>query len=401
MAWLTVLTAAACGGDAVTKPPGDAGASGTQAGSPDQAGSPGNSGGAIAAGAAGAGAAGDPGVVPAAGTGGTGLGGSSGSSTGGAGGAGGTGGAGGAGGSVPLGGSPPLLPGTGTGTIGRSCTGPADCSPSLACITAKHRLLGGAAPPHGFCSAPCISDAQCELQGPGALCFPFAEDASYCIEGCSFGTPKLGEPKCHGREDFACNPALLGTTADGCSTTDECLPGELCTDGVCNVVFPGCLPACRGDLDCAPGLYCDQSFMAGTCTPIKPKGKRLGEPCTLPSAQEPAEPDECLGFCQADSDVGNQGHCAATCGLLRECGWDPASQKFDGVCFYASVLTTETGDVGDFGFCTPACNCTEECNDATLACSLLAQGPIDDQQFKGPGLCFAPDASTDELSDCQ
>jgi hypothetical protein len=106
-----------------------------------------------------------------------------------------------------------------------------------------------------------------------------------------------------------------------------------------------------------------------------------------------------LGFCQPDSNVGAQGHCAATCGLGRECAWDAASQRFDGICFYASVLTAETGAVGDFGFCTPSCNCSEQCNDPALRCELLAQGALD-EGFKGPGLCFAPDAASTPYEEC-
>jgi hypothetical protein len=158
------------------------------------------------------------------------------------------------------------------------------------------------------------------------------------------------------------------------------------------------LPSCRGDLDCAQGLYCDQSFLSGTCVPEKPTGKRLGEPCTVPGPNEAAEPDECLGFCQADGD-GPQGHCSATCGLLAQCAWDAASQKFDGACFYASVLTSDVGDVGDLGFCTPACNCSEECNDASLECVVLEQGPLNGD-FRGPGLCFSPSPDSDPIDEC-
>ena len=76
-----------------------------------------------------------------------------------------------------------------------------------------------------------------------------------------------------------------------------------------------------------------------------------------------------------------------------------ATEKFDGVCFYASVLTSDTGDVGDFGFCTPSCNCTDDCNDSTLACQLLSQGALS-SDFRGAGLCFAPDATTKEYNQC-
>jgi hypothetical protein len=307
---------------------------------------------------------------------------------------------GGSAGLAGSGGEPALLPGTGVGSIGRACSRPSDCAVGLACVTQNDLLLDGAAPPHGFCSRPCTSNAECHEHSPGALCFSFGSDesASYCVEGCSFGSPENGKAKCHGRGDFACDPALLEPTTASCGSTDQCEPGEICVDGVCNVVFPGCLPSCRGDLDCASGLYCDQAFLSGTCTPQKPTGKRLGEPCTMPSAQEPDEPDECLGFCQADSAGGGSAHCAASCVLGSECAWDAGSGKFDGACLYRTLLTSNNAvDAGDFGFCTPTCSCSDGCSKAGVVCSVLdGSGPLSDA-FSGPGLCFSEDASTNYL----
>ncbi len=297
--------------------------------------------------------------------------------------------------------------------LGQACLNDAQCvdakAPGLTCITSKQTLLGDGAPPKGLCTTSCSlspepgAEDECAAFGPGALCFPFDDqsDTGYCIEGCSFGDPDIGAPaKCHDRPEFACNPALLGRTSTSCSTTDDCGAGELCLDGVCDVVFPGCLPACRGDIDCDAGMYCDQSFLNGTCVTKKQTGKALGEPCTVPDDSEPAEPDECIGFCQSDGiPNSNKGHCANTCGLATQCAWNAKTNKFDGVCFYASVLTAEVGGVGDFGFCTPSCNCTTECNDPALACQLLTQGALSDD-FKGPGLCFSADAKTPEYNQC-
>jgi hypothetical protein len=296
--------------------------------------------------------------------------------------------------------------------LGRACTTDRDCvdpaAPGLTCVTAEDTVLGDGAPPKGLCTTTCsipqTSDDvdSCAALGPDALCFPFTtgSDEGYCVEGCNFGTPDIGELKCHDRPEFACNPALLAPTDTACDTTDDCPAGDLCIDGQCDIVLPACLPSCRGDLDCAAGMYCDQSFLNGTCVTAKPTGKKtLGEPCTVPAATEPDEPDECLGFCQADAATGNEGHCATTCGLANQCSWNAATKKFDGVCFYASILTSETGDVGDFGFCTPTCNCTDECNDPELACSLLTQGALN-ADFRGAGLCFSPDAMTKEYNQC-
>lgn len=383
MACLALGTAAAaCGRDEGTDQPGSAGSETT----PD-AGAAGRASEIGAGGQDASAAAGAPAVL--AGAGGVTLGGGAGTA--------GTGG--GSAGLASTGGVPPLLPGTGVGTIGRTCSRPSECAVGLTCVTEGHLVLGGSAPPHGFCSAPCTSDDQCTDHSPDALCVPFGPGttASFCVEGCSFGATALGDAKCHGRSDFACAPALLGPTNDTCNTAEDCFAGDLCIAGQCNIVLPACLPSCRGDLDCAPGLFCDQAFLAGTCRLQKPTGKRLGDPCTVPSALEPDEPDGCIGFCQADSSVGSQGHCAATCGLARECAWDPASGKFDGGCFYASILTQDSGDTGDFGFCTPTCNCTDAgCGDPALTCMLLDQGPLS-TDFRGPGLCFSDDGSTSPL----
>jgi hypothetical protein len=330
---------------------------------------------------------------------------------------GGTGGTGGTGGLTGRSGSSNNDGGTGddgptTATrLGRACVTAKDCvdpaAPGLTCITSKDTVLGDGAPPKGLCTTTCTVPSQpgdvdsCAALGPNGMCFPFdsESDEGYCIEGCDFGTPDIGDAKCHSRSEFACNPALLGATQTTCVGNDDCPAGDLCIDGQCAVVFAGCLPACRGDLDCDPGMYCDQGFLNGVCTPVKQTGKALGEPCTVPAEGDPQEPDGCLGFCQRDSDTGNQGHCAATCGLSRQCSWNAETEKFDGICLYASVLTSETGDVGDFGFCTPSCNCTAECNDPALACSLLSQGALS-ADFRGPGLCFSPDSMTEEYNQC-
>jgi hypothetical protein len=306
-----------------------------------------------------------------------------------------TGGTGGTGGSAA----------TAATKLGRGCMTDKECedttAPGLKCVTETDTVLGNGAPPKGLCTAPCTTDDECAALGAGSLCYPFGSTtgAGYCIEGCSFGTPDIGEAKCHSRPEFACDPALLGKTTTTCTATADCPAGDFCNEGSCSVVFPGCLPACRGDLDCADGMYCDQSFLRGVCLAKKPVGKALGEPCTVPPATAPGEPDECLGFCQGDATGSNKGHCATTCGLANQCAWNSDTKKYDGVCFYASVLTVDTGGAGDFGFCTPTCNCTSECNDSTLACSLLTQGALS-TDFRGPGLCFSPDAMTKEYNQC-
>ena len=332
------------------------------------------------------------------------------------GGAGGSGGKGGTGGSRVTGGTDgaggdgatPVTP----TKLGRACVSDAECNdagaPDLKCVTAKQAVLGGAAPPKGLCTMPCAVPQQngdvdaCGALGTGALCYPFDTTSTdgYCVEGCTFGMPDIGTTKCHARPEFACNPAGFIDTGTACAASSTCQDGEVCLSGTCQVAVPACLPACRGDIDCEAGTYCDQSFLSGVCVTTKQKGKALGEPCTMPAAGADSEPDECLGFCQADSAKSTKGHCATTCPFAQECAWNATTQKYDGLCAFGSILTPNDIGQGDFGFCALSCNCTTDCNDATLGCSLLQDTPLPADTFKGAGLCFTPDAMTVEYSQC-
>ncbi len=296
--------------------------------------------------------------------------------------------------------------------LGRACVNDTECkdagAPDLKCVTGKQPLLGGGAPPKGLCTMPCPVpqtnddiDA-CEALGTGAFCYQFDQDSTdgYCVEGCTFGMPDIGETKCHGRAEFACNPALFGATNTACTTTPMCQDGEVCLSGACNVVLAGCLPACRGDIDCDKGMFCDQSFLNGVCVEKQQTGKALGEPCTVPAETAPNEPDECLGFCQADSATGNKGHCATTCPFARQCAWNTATQKYDGLCAFGSVLTPNDIGQGDFGFCALTCDCGTQCNDATLGCELLQDTELDTDIFRGAGLCLTPDAMSVPYDHC-
>lgn len=299
-----------------------------------------------------------------------------------------------------------------TTKLGRACVSARDCvdpaAPGLTCVTSKDTVLANGAPPKGLCTTTCTMPTEenrvdtCAALGSNGLCVPFDEDSNegYCVEGCSFGMPEIGESKCHSRPEFTCNPALFGDTKEPCVSDADCTGGDFCgnTD-TCIAVYTACMPGCRSDLDCDAGLYCDQSFFTGTCVAKKPTGKELGAPCTVPAAAEPDEPDECIGFCQPDTTGSTQGHCTTNCGLGRECSWNAATEKFDGLCLYASGLTAETGFIGDFGFCTPSCNCSDDCNNPDLACTLLSNGPLT-SAFRGAGLCFAPDAMTEEYNQC-
>ncbi|HVY27144.1 MAG TPA: hypothetical protein VHB79_11370 [Polyangiaceae bacterium] len=289
------------------------------------------------------------------------------------------------------------------GTLGSACTKAADCAnpkfPALTCVTGKDTLFGDGAPPKGLCTMPCTVPTQsgetdpCEVLDPSSICYAFDDsNKGYCLEGCHFGPLALREPqKCHGRAEFSCRPALFGATNSLCDVSTDCPLGELCSGGVCYENLPACLPSCAGDIDCEVGMYCDQQYGGGTCVTKKQIGKALGEPCTVPAANEPAEPDECLGWCAADQPGSSKGHCLTTCTYGAPCAYNSASKKYDGACLFASQqLLGGPAATGDTGYCDLACNCSSECSDATLDCELLPGGALG-QSFRGAGLCFLAD----------
>lgn len=296
--------------------------------------------------------------------------------------------------------------------LGRACIKASDCAdanfPELTCITGKDAVLGNGAPPKGLCTMPCTLPTQaapddpCEALGTNAICFPFNSDSDtgYCVEGCSFGTPGLGEPeKCHSRPEFACNPALLGATSAVCTKSTDCQLGELCSQGVCNVILPACLPACAGDIDCDDGMYCDQSFLSGVCVAKKQTGKALGEPCTVPGANEPDEPDECLGYCAPDETGSTKGHCVSTCTYGAPCSYNTTTQKYDGACILVNKqIVGSSPDLGDMGYCDLTCDCASDCMDATLGCEMLDSALPD--QFRGGGFCLEPSAMSVPYDQC-
>jgi hypothetical protein len=73
---------------------------------------------------------------------------------------------------------------------------------------------------------------------------------------------------------------------------------------------------------------------------------------------------------------------------------------FDGACLYVSAITgSQNVAAGDFGFCTPTCNCAAECNDPALGCETDSQGKLG-AQYRAGGLCFPPGATSIPLDEC-
>ena len=276
------------------------------------------------------------------------------------GGKGGTSGKGGTGGTAGTG-------GTGVTTqsnLGRACVKDTDCADAqLTCLT-NDGLADGNGPAKGLCTAKCTSTSQCLEISDNSFCYPFNMDEMYCIEGCSTGA--LGSPKCHEREEVACN--LFGLIPQGtpCATIDDCNSGELCDSATseCGTIVTACTPLCGGDFDCAVDQKCD--FASGVCISTTPVGQALGSSCTPPVG---SNPDPCNGFCLAGSNS-NEGECSALCTLspaLTGCGWDGTGPAVS-ACLFATILSGADVGAGDVGICGTMCDCNSDCPISTDRC---------------------------------
>jgi hypothetical protein len=124
--------------------------------------------------------------------------------------------------------------------------------------------------------------------------------------------------------------------------------------GYCVDVRHGCVYACRGDFDCAPG-FCD--FSTGLCSPEKSTGLALGSAC---ETHAPDAPDPCNGYCFPEPP-GAGGVCRAQCAKGRDftgCGWDGHGPA-DVACLF-NAGTTAPAD-GDVGLCCGLCDCNADC----------------------------------------
>jgi hypothetical protein len=294
------------------------------------------------------------------------------------------------------------VPGTST-KLGAACTKKADCSdpdaPGLICITPTQTILGGGAPPNGLCTAPCDPNEvdACVAFGASSICRAFDPEepaVGYCMEGCTFGTPVGDDVKCHNRPEFACNPALSDDSGVTCSTNFDCDTDETCLGGSCTLVTGACLPTCSGEPDCAPGLFCDQTFLGGLCMETPPLGfLPLGAPCTVVD-----EPDDCIGTCQRDVAGSDAGHCATNCSFGSPCGYNSDTGLYDGACLTISTIR-DANETGDFALCTLACGCTDECFNPDHTCQIPIS-ELDFTVYSRPGLCLDPALGLEESFLC-
>lgn len=237
--------------------------------------------------------------------------------------------------------------------LGGPCSEDADCPDAAFCMRPDADLFLGGGPPQPTCVADCTLDERACVAFSNARCVDVSrsalhEERALCLETCPFGEPV--PEKCHGREDVACE----STSAGGF-----------------------CRPLCSTDGDCGAGLRCAPDL--GVCQPEDDSPSEplaLGAGC-LPE-QEPGETG-CSGICVQN---GAAGVCSTRCvfGSLAACTeTEPATMGT------ACVLVSPGGTIGDVGFCSPLCECDQDCPPGTL-CSAFDEAVLTDA-FGAQGSC--------------
>lgn len=253
--------------------------------------------------------------------------------------------------------------------LGRACDAPDECPSGLTCLSDTSNALAGGSPPGGVCTLDCHDTSlECDALGGRCVAFPHR---SFCMQRCSFGSA----PKCHGRDDFACEPTYRRVEV-ACDVDSDCGASAVCRSGDCHVVYPLCLPRCNGSDDCPAPAACDP--VSGECVAEPRTGEPLGALCD-PSSSD----DECRGVCLPDSS-GAGDRCHEFCTLSASGACDA-----DADC----VLTLDSAPgsgPGDVGACATRCSCDDAC-DFGLDCVSL-EGPA-------TGYCAVPSAERPAL-DC-
>jgi uncharacterized membrane protein YgcG len=225
-----------------------------------------------------------------------------------------------------------------------------------------------------MCTMACVSGGtECGALSPGAECIKFTT-GSYCLEACEQGTPVADlSTKCGGRSDFVC--ADLGPSG---------------------TIAPFCVPNCRSNEECGPGLYCDKSDLPGLCTKTKPpSGDPVGASCNPNSTT-----NTCEGICirtSADNVTPVTGECVEFCSGGFECMYGAGPNPTPGG-FCAGKLSTTFGAI-DVGFCLPNCSCSSDCQFEGFLCRKWPDNQSDLAMAVGaPGMCYPVVAQSVELS---
>lgn len=220
--------------------------------------------------------------------------------------------------------------------LGKACESAAACDADLICRTDF---------PGGYCSADCVSDADCEA----GLC---VNDT--CLAACSNdGDCRDGYSCVHGDTDRACAPPALGFhgLGDSCVGDADC-DGELtclevsddgrqCTETCTSVLNCGigadcigglCRRTCGDDDDCQGDQVCASTADGRFCAPTPPLSI-IGGPCD--------DDGDCIGglICLTDAP---QGYCTRECDSPGDC---EGGICHDGFCFSGCSLSASEVDV--------------------------------------------------------
>jgi hypothetical protein len=220
--------------------------------------------------------------------------------------------------------------------LGTPCVRDSDCEGVLSCLTSTGSAWLGGGAPHGYCTATCDTDGDCETIEADAVCVGVGSQA-VCVATCLAGDSGA---KCQNRVDVACDPIVFFDF--GISI---------------------CRPMCRNDEDC-DGRLCDLG--SGACVSQLPDGDPIGSSCnpSLGIDESTCATGQCLpgatpgtdglGVCTGLCTVG-AGGCGTTEGMLD------AGEPF---CLPMWGGTT----VGDLGLCMQSCNCDDDCDAEGFRC---------------------------------
>lgn len=266
----------------------------------------------------------------------------------------------------PMGTMDPMQP-TIDSNLGQACDTAADCGEGFTCMTQDSNDFLEGGPPGGFCTTPCTGDVECLGVDSESFCLPLTETEAYCVPTCTPGDALLGEIKCGGRLDMACEVLDLGV----------------------NGVLSFCRPMCGSDADCGD-RFCDIGI--GVCVDELPEGDGIGGACDPETGDGNCATGACLAFSE------NYGACSGVCrtGTIG-CGSGDAMPDDPGepICL---PLFEGVGVDGDVGQCIQRCNCDLDCIHPDAACF----APFDDDdatamQILGTiGICINADAAEED-----
>jgi hypothetical protein len=236
--------------------------------------------------------------------------------------------------------------GTDLPLLGGPCSDDSSCPHGATCLLPTSTAWLGGGPPEGMCVADCSADvAICEAAFGNAICVSAVRTGSsgakraLCMPTCSLSAGTS--------DDFACR----AVPSSACDLLDQGTSGF-------------CRPFCVFDSDCPSG-HCDRKMGVCVAEALPPATLGFGESC------DPAAPN-CSGVClnlSPKPSTSTVALCTNRCtyGTYTECATEGAS-PIAGVCVYAPVLAAP----GNVGYCTPLCNCNDDCEATGFVCEAFA-----------------------------